>query len=316
MVLVVVGAQRRAVPGGLGGHVAGLVLPGDVRGRARETSVSAGWTYLVATHLGTAFLLALFVLLGAGCGSLDFEPPATRRTAAAGRGVLFVLALVGFGTKAGFMPLHVWLPEAHPAAPRHVSAVMSGVMIKTGIYGLLRVADVPRAAAGRGGAGRCSAIGAVSGILGVLFALAQHDLKRLLAYHSVENIGIIALGLGVGPAGAELRHAGAGRAGLRRRAAARAEPRALQGPAVPRRRARSLHATGTREIDRLGGLLKRMPRDRRDLPGRRGRDLRPAAAERLRQRVPDLPRRLRALRRRPAPARGRAGVVVVIARWR
>src|SRR5439155_20686186 len=103
-----------------------------------EAVREAGWTYLVATHLGTVWLLALFILLGGDSGSLDFDHfrPAT------GGGLLFVLAVVGFGTKAGFMPFHVWLPEAHPAAPSHVSAVMSGVMIKTGIYGLIRTLTV------------------------------------------------------------------------------------------------------------------------------------------------------------------------------
>ena len=99
----------------------------------------AGRVYLIATHLGNACLLAFFVLLGSNAGSLDF---AAIRQAGAISGplanVLFLLAILGFGTKAGFMPLHVWLPEAHPVAPSHVSAVMSGVMIKTGIYGLVR----------------------------------------------------------------------------------------------------------------------------------------------------------------------------------
>src|SRR5205809_7626592 len=98
-----------------------------------ESVRSAGWTYLVATHLGTACLLVLFILLGRGAGSLDFD----RFTAASGVGLLFILSVVGFGSKAGFMPFHVWLPEAHPAAPSHVSAVMSGVMIATGVYGLV-----------------------------------------------------------------------------------------------------------------------------------------------------------------------------------
>ena len=96
----------------------------------------AGWLYLVATHLGTAFLLILFALLWREAHSLDFD-----RLGALAPGIasaVFLLALIGFGTKAGFMPLHVWLPEAHPAAPSHVSAVLSGVMIKTGIYGLVR----------------------------------------------------------------------------------------------------------------------------------------------------------------------------------
>jgi hydrogenase-4 component B len=166
---------------------------------SREERVGeAGWTYLVATHLGTIFLLAMFALLGRESGSLDFADfGAAGRSAPACADLLFLLAVVGFGTKAGFMPLHVWLPEAHPAAPSHVSAVMSGVMIKMGIYGLLRTLmflGPPPTWWGW----LPIAIGLVSGVLGVLFALAQHDLKRLLAYHSVENIGIIALGLGVG----------------------------------------------------------------------------------------------------------------------
>ncbi|HBF33103.1 TPA: oxidoreductase, partial [Candidatus Sumerlaeota bacterium] len=97
---------------------------------------SAGWTYLVATHVGTAFLFAFFALMGRQAGSFEFSA-FTEHSAPAGAGLLFVLAVIGFGTKAGFMPLHVWLPEAHPAAPSHVSALMSGVMIKTGIYGML-----------------------------------------------------------------------------------------------------------------------------------------------------------------------------------
>ena len=105
----------------------------------RESVREAGWIYLVATHLGTAFLLAFFLLLARETGSMDFTIWAAKGIHAHGlAGILFLLAVVGFGTKAGFMPFHVWLPEAHPAAPSHVSAVMSGVMIKTGIYGLLR----------------------------------------------------------------------------------------------------------------------------------------------------------------------------------
>jgi hydrogenase-4 component B len=167
----------------------------------RESVQRAGWTYLVATHLGTMALLFFFILIGSKAGSLDFD-----RFAAAGSllhpqaSLFFVLALIGFGTKAGIVPLHVWLPEAHPAAPSHVSAVMSGVMIKTGIYGVMRTLTwlgPPPV----GWALILIGIGCVSGVLGVLLALAQHDLKRLLAYHSVENIGIIFLGLGIGTLG-------------------------------------------------------------------------------------------------------------------
>jgi hydrogenase-4 component B len=212
----------------------------------------AGWTYLVASHLGTAFLLAMFVLLGRSSGSLDFD-----RFTAANAGALFLLALVGFGTKAGFMPLHVWLPEAHPAAPSHVSALMSGVMIKIGIYGLLRTLTFfgpPPAWWGWVLIG----VGLTSGVLGVLFALAQHDLKRLLAYHSVENIGIIALGLGVGLLGVSnnspvLAILGFGGGLLHVLNHALFKGLLFLGAGSV------LHGAGTREIDHLGGLAKRMP---------------------------------------------------------
>ena len=214
-----------------------------------ESVREAGWIYLVATHLGTVFLLALFILLGREQGSLDFD----RFTGSAGSGVVFMLAIIGFGAKAGFMPLHVWLPEAHPAAPTHVSAVMSGVMIKTGIYGLVRILTFIGPPPMWWGWVLCG-IGVTSGIFGVLFALAQHDLKRLLAYHSVENIGIIALGLGVGLIGlssgsstlAVLGFAG----GL-----LHVLNHALFKGLLFLGAGAVLHATSTREMDHLGGLL-------------------------------------------------------------
>lgn len=220
----------------------------------KQSTRDAGWIYLVASHIGTAFLLVLFIMLGREHRSLDFD----RFTTSSGAGLLFVLALVGFGTKAGFIPLHVWLPEAHPAAPSHVSAVMSAVMIKTGIYGLVRLMmllGAPQAWWGWTLVG----IGLSSGIIGVLLALAQHDLKRLLAYHSVENIGIIALGLGVGalgicaglPAMAVMAYAGA---------LLHVVNHALFKGLLFLTAGNVAHRTHTREIDHLGGLLRRMPR--------------------------------------------------------
>lgn len=220
---------------------------------------AAGFTYLVATHLGTAFLFAMFVLAARETGSMNFDQfhqlAALSPTTA---GALFVLAVIGFGTKAGFVPFHVWLPEAHPAAPSHVSALMSGVMIKTGIYGILRMItffDTPPAWWGI----VLLVIGAVSGILGVIFALAQHDLKRLLAYHSVENIGIIALGMGVGLLGQTTGQSlvsVAGYAGALFHVLNHAMFKGLLffGAGSVQ------HATSTREMDHLGGLLKHMPR--------------------------------------------------------
>ena len=220
----------------------------------KESVRRAGWIYLVAMHLGTAFLLALFLLLGQNAASLDFE---RLSTAAAPSGVLFLLAVIGFGTKAGFIPMHVWLPEAHPAAPSHVSAVMSGVMIKTGIYGLLRMLTLLGAPPAWWG-WTFVAIGVVSGVLGVLYALSQHDLKRLLAYHSVENIGIIVLGLGVGVLGVHYNNpamAALGFTGGLLHVVNHAVFKSLLFLGA----GSVLHATGTGELDRLGGLLNRMP---------------------------------------------------------
>jgi formate hydrogenlyase subunit 3/multisubunit Na+/H+ antiporter MnhD subunit len=225
---------------------------------AHEEVRAAGWTYLVATHIGTVFLLAMFVVLGRAAGSFDFEQ--MRAAALAGTPVataVFVLSLVGFGTKAGFFGLHVWLPEAHPAAPSHVSAVMSGVMLKMGIFGLIEVLTLlgpPRAWWG----GVLVGVGVASGILGVLFALAQHDLKRLLAYHSVENIGIITTGLGLGVLGTSLSLpvvAAAGFAG----ALLHVLNHALFKGLLFLGAGAVAHATGSRHLDRQGGLLKRMP---------------------------------------------------------
>ncbi len=152
----------------------------------REDVRSAGWLYLIASHLGTAFLIALFVVLGQGAGSLDFDafPEAAAKGGIAP--TAFLLGLIGFGVKAGVVPVHVWLPEAHPAAPSHVSALMSGVMIKTGIYGIARTLLWLGPAQPWWG-WVLIAVGLSSGVLGVLFALAQHDLKRLLAYHTASR---------------------------------------------------------------------------------------------------------------------------------
>jgi formate hydrogenlyase subunit 3/multisubunit Na+/H+ antiporter MnhD subunit len=214
----------------------------------------AGWTYLVATHLGTALLLAMFTILGRGSPLLDFGGPAPARAVA---DVVFVLALIGFGTKAGLVPLHVWLPEAHPAAPSHVSAVMSGVMLKTGIYGLLRTLTwlgPPPPWWGWTMLG----VGTASAILGVLLALTQGDLKRLLAYSSVENVGIIALGIGLGLLGISYRVPAMAVLGLCA-ALLHVVNHALFKSLLFLGAGAVLHATGTRDMDRLGGLGKRMP---------------------------------------------------------
>ena len=160
----------------------------------------AGLWYAAMTHLGLVLLLPMFFLLAPGHEAATFaDLRSTAATLTAGtRTAVFLLALAAFGSKAGIVPLHVWLPRAHPAAPSHVSALMSGVMIKLGIYGLIRVLFDLLGGGPVWWGGMLLAVGSVSALLGVLYALVEHDLKRLLAYHSVENIGIILIGLGAG----------------------------------------------------------------------------------------------------------------------
>ena len=218
----------------------------------------AGLVYLIATHTGTLALFAMFAFWGRFAETLSFDALAAGAASLPAGGALVLwLALVGFGLKAGLVPLHFWLPEAHASAPSHVSAIMSGVVIKMGIYGLLRVVSLLGAPPAWWG--WLVLIGGVlSGVLGVVWALAQHDLKRLLAYHSVENIGIILLGLGVGALGVSYHLpvvAALGFAGAILHTLNHALFKSLLflgAGAVYR-------ATGTRAIDRLGGLARRMP---------------------------------------------------------
>jgi formate hydrogenlyase subunit 3/multisubunit Na+/H+ antiporter MnhD subunit len=236
----------------LGGYFA--VVFDDRRDDVRR----AGLVYLVATHAGTLLLFLLFGTWGSRAADLTFAALA----AGAGqlgdaRSLVFALALLGFGVKAGLVPLHFWLPEAHAAAPSHVSAIMSGVVIKAGIYGLLRVAallGVPPAWWGW----TVLILGVASAVLGVLWALAQHDLKRLLAYHSVENIGIILLGLGVGALGLAYGAPGLAVLGLAG-AVLHTLNHALFKSLLFLGAGNLLRATGTRDLERLGGLARRMP---------------------------------------------------------
>ena len=171
-----------------------------VVGRRPSAEVArAGYVYLVLTHLATAALIVAFAILASAAGSTSFG--AFGRAAAslspAVRDIVFVLVLVGFGTKAGAIPLHVWLPRAHPVAPSHVSALMSGVMIKAGIYGIVRFGLEILGPGPEWWGLVVLGIGVASAVLGVLYALMEHDLKRLLAFHSIENIGIILIGVGI-----------------------------------------------------------------------------------------------------------------------
>lgn len=168
----------------------------------RPEVLRAALTYLIMMHVGFVFLVAGFAGIDAECGTADFDALpycyASRHTLS-----LFVIFLIGFGMKAGIFPMHVWLPEAHPAAPSHVSALMSGVMIKTGVYGIIRVAGEITEVGQLHTAGIILlAVGVVTGLWGAVQAAAQNDAKRLLAYSSMENVGIIFIALGVAALGA------------------------------------------------------------------------------------------------------------------
>lgn len=218
---------------------------------------AAGFTYLVASHISVVLLFGLFGLLVRHAGGVQFAAFAATPSVGPMAAVCFVVALAGFGIKAGLWPLHGWLPEAHPAAPSPVSALMSGVMIKMGIYGLLRTLTFlgpPPIAWGIA----VLALGGVSALAGVLLALAQHDLKRLLAYHSVENIGIIALGIGIGLLGKATHAPAVAVAGFGGALLHTLNHGLFKGLLFQAAGA-VLHATGSRDIDAQGGLLRRMP---------------------------------------------------------
>lgn len=225
-----------------------LVIEEDEKEEVRR----AGWIYLTATHIGTACLILLFLILGTKSGSYDFTTPA----AVALPTSLFFLAVVGFGAKAGFMPFHVWLPAAHASAPSYVSALMSGVMIKTAIYALLRTLPLLGPPTPMWG-WTLIAIGAASAILGALLALTQEDIKKLLAYSSIENMGIITLGLGVGFLGITVHKPLMTTLGFGGALLHVLNHTIFKGLLFFAAGA-IYHSTKTRQMARLGGLLKKM----------------------------------------------------------
>ncbi len=213
---------------------------------------AAGWLYLAASHFATLCLFALFGLLYGLTGSFDLVPLAAGSISPVAVNVVFLLALAGFGLKAGIMPLHFWLPSAHAMAPSHVSALMSGVMIKAGIYGLVRITSIlPEVPLWFGVL--LLSLGVVSAVLGVAFALGQHDLKRLLAYHSIENIGIIVIGLALALLGRALGHETWVVLGLSG-CLLHVWNHALFKSLLFLSAGSVIHARHTREIDALGGL--------------------------------------------------------------
>jgi hydrogenase-4 component B len=220
--------------------------------RRQREARAAGWLYLAASHAGTLCLFAFFSTLAARTGSWDLASMRDQPAMAP----LFWLALAGFGVKAGIFPLHFWLPSAHANAPSHVSAIMSGAAIKMGLYGLVRFSGWLPAPAAAGFV--VTGLGATSALLGVAFAFAQNDFKRLLAYSSVENMGVMLIGVG-----AALLAAAHGDALWGRLAIAGALLHVWNHgafkPLLFFCAGSASQATGTREMSRLGGLWRAMP---------------------------------------------------------
>ena len=225
-----------------------------------EKSIQAGTIYITMTHIGTAFIIVALMVLYRYAHTFDLLiiKDVCQTIPASVKNIVFLLFLFGFGTKAGIVPLHIWLPYAHPQAPSHISSIMSGVMIKTAIYGFLRFVVFTLSVNSLWWGKLVLVLASVSCVVGVMYALMEHDLKKLLAYHSVENIGIILLGVGASilfqTMGLPVLAVFALSAGLYH----------LINHAIFKSLlflcAGSVYkATGTRNIEKLGGLIKLMP---------------------------------------------------------
>jgi hydrogenase-4 component B len=218
--------------------------------------MKTGISYLIQMHIGMFFILIAFLLAEKATGIMGFAA-LTPYFSDHSNIFLFILFFIGFGMKAGFIPLHTWLPQAHPAAPSHVSGVMSGVMIKMGIYGILRVVISLQ--------NDLFVIGniilfvsLISGILGVMMAIVQHDIKRLLAYHSIENIGIIGIGIGLGVIGLSVENTGLILLGFSG-GLLHVLNHSLFKSLLFYNAGSINQAARTRNVEHLGGLIKKMP---------------------------------------------------------
>jgi hydrogenase-4 component B len=218
----------------------------------------AGYIYIVMASAGTLCLLLAFGLLAGPDGGYSFETVRAAHPSALIAALVLVLVLLGAGSKAGIVPLHVWLPLAHPAAPSHVSALMSGVMTKVAVYAFVRVAFDLVGPLPWGWGTLVLTLGGITAVMGVLYALMQHDLKRLLAYHTVENIGIIYIGLGLALAFRANGMTGAAALALTAALFHVFNHSVFKGLLFFGSGA-VLTATGERDMEHLGGLIHRMP---------------------------------------------------------
>jgi formate hydrogenlyase subunit 3/multisubunit Na+/H+ antiporter MnhD subunit len=218
--------------------------------------MKTGISYLIQMHVGMFFILISFLIVDKATGQMSFDALRLYFSDHSNF-LLFILFFIGFGIKAGFVPLHTWLPEAHPAAPSHVSGVMSGVMIKMGIYGILRVIMSVQNDLLLIGLIVLS-ISLASGVFGVMMAIVQHDLKRLLAYHSIENIGIIGIGIGLGVIGLATNNTALSLLGFSG-GLLHVMNHSLFKSLLFFNAGSVYQATHTRNIEQLGGLMKKMP---------------------------------------------------------
>lgn len=224
----------------------------------KKVNTRSGYIYIVMTHLGTIFIITAFLLLAVGAGSMEFGRLKGSLVSAELRNVIFLCALIGFGTKAGMIPVHIWLPRAHPAAPSHVSALMSGVMLKTAIYGMCRFFLEFLGIGPIWWGTLILVLGIITAVIGALYAFIEHDIKRLLAYSSVENIGIILLGIGAGMVfmnNGQPVLAGTAFAAALYHAFNHAIFKSLSFMGA----GAVLQAAHTKDMEQLGGLIKKMP---------------------------------------------------------
>jgi hydrogenase-4 component B len=221
-------------------------------------TLSAGTWYAGMAHAGFLFITLALLISAAETHGMQFSEIRIAGLSPALKNLIFGLALLGFGSKAGLIPIHVWLPKAHPAAPSHISAMMSGVMVKLGIYGIVRMTIDLLGGGPSWWGGLVLALGAVSALLGVLYALMEHDLKRLLAYHTVENVGLISMGVGLAMIFRSYDLAALAAFALVAGLFHALNHGAFKGLLFLGAGA-VLRATGTRNMEELGGLIRRMP---------------------------------------------------------
>ena len=224
----------------------------------KKVNTRSAYIYIVMTHIGTVFIIIAFLLLAVGAGSLDFSQLKGNLVSETWRNVIFICILLGFGTKAGMVPVHIWLPRAHPAAPSHISALMSGVMLKTAIYGMCRFFLDFLGGGPLWWGVVILVVGIITALIGALYAFIEHDLKRLLAYSSIENMGIILVGMGAGlvfMSNQELVLAGVAFSAALYHSFNHALFKSLSFMGA----GAVLQVTHTKNIEELGGLIKRMP---------------------------------------------------------